>query len=91
MKTEGSDKYVSTVPYLLQYPLSLFFGPWMNGGVNVAFAAASKEVKEHRGKYKGAYLTPVARITQPSKPARDERLAKELYQTSLDIMKELTV
>ena len=54
-----------------------------------AFAAASKEVRREREKYQGVYLTPVAKITTPSKYALDERLATELHQTTEEVLKDL--
>jgi len=59
--------------------------------MNSAFAAAGKEVKANRAKYKGVYLMPVAKISTPSKSALDEKLASELQQTTLEVLKEMGV
>jgi len=53
------------------------------------FAAASKEVRRERERYKGVYLTPVGKVTTPSKYAIDERLATELRQTTEEVLKDL--
>ncbi|KAG1783743.1 hypothetical protein EV702DRAFT_1055273 [Suillus placidus] len=58
------------------------------GAYNSAFAAASEEVAEQREKYKGAYLTPVAKLTEPKKVAKDEGLAKELWDTVEKFLEE---
>lgn len=57
--------------------------------MNSSFAAASSEVRANRDHYKGVYLTPVARITTPSKYALDERLAVELWETTQEVIREL--
>ncbi|KAF5368335.1 hypothetical protein D9758_002229 [Tetrapyrgos nigripes] len=67
----------------------LFFAPWRKGAMTVGFGAAGKEVKEQSETYQGAYLAPIAAITTPSKYALDERLAKELHETTENIVKEL--
>ncbi|KAG1796067.1 uncharacterized protein HD556DRAFT_1362675 [Suillus plorans] len=51
------------------------------GAYTSAFAAASEEVAKQREKYKGMYLIPFGKITDPTKVARDEGLAKELWDT----------
>jgi NAD(P)-dependent dehydrogenase (short-subunit alcohol dehydrogenase family) len=51
------------------------------GGYTSAIAAASPEVAQNRDKYKGAYLVPVGKLRQPSDAARDEGLAKEMWET----------
>jgi len=57
--------------------------------MTVGYAAAGKEVKEQREKWQGVYLTPIATITKPSQYALDERLAKELYDTTEKVVKDL--
>ncbi|KZP08218.1 hypothetical protein FIBSPDRAFT_874804 [Athelia psychrophila] len=47
-----------------------------------AFAAASPEVRKRAGEYKGAYLTPVGKISQPTADARNPQLALDLWATS---------
>lgn len=61
------------------------------------FAAAGKDVatsrvsshEVERKTYEGVYLTPVAKITEPSKFAMDERLQKELYETTREVLREM--
>ncbi len=66
-----------------------FFGPMRRGAMNSAYAAASPEVRANAKTFMGAYLDPVAVIVDPSPQARDERLMDELYDTTLEILKEL--
>ncbi|KAF8985345.1 hypothetical protein BDQ17DRAFT_1495390, partial [Cyathus striatus] len=100
--TDGADKFLASTPYiggfLLKYiaPLFLYtFGSlfsintWETGAMTSVFAAVSPEVKEEREAYKGAYLVPVAKIANPSKYAIDERLAKELWETTESVVSEL--
>ncbi|KAF8837408.1 hypothetical protein BDN67DRAFT_973061 [Paxillus ammoniavirescens] len=51
------------------------------GGYTSAIAAASPEVAQNRDKYRGGYLVPVGKLQKPSEMARDEGLAKELWET----------
>ncbi|KAJ7661490.1 NAD-P-binding protein [Mycena polygramma] len=93
IKTVGSDGFVASIPYLggflKRFVAPLAFGPWRNGAMTVAYAAAGKEVAEQREKYSGAYLVPIAAIAPPSKYAQDERLQKELYETTEKFIAEL--
>jgi hypothetical protein len=69
--------------------LPLFFLSMSKGGMNSAFAAAGQDIKKDRAPYKGAYLMPVGKITQPSKAALDDRLATELYDTTKEVLSEM--
>ncbi|KAG1853331.1 hypothetical protein C8R48DRAFT_723681 [Suillus tomentosus] len=72
---------LSHVQFIVKPIVSLFFLRPDQGAYNSAFAAASEEVAKQREKYKGMYLTPVAKIAEPTKVATDEGLAKELWDT----------
>ncbi|KAG1870814.1 hypothetical protein F4604DRAFT_1770621 [Suillus subluteus] len=77
-----SDKPpLSNFKFIVKPIVSLFFLHPDQGAYNSAFAAASEEVVEQREKYKGAYLTPVGKLTEPTEVAKDEGLAKELWDT----------
>ncbi|KAJ6544281.1 hypothetical protein B0H19DRAFT_1309592 [Mycena capillaripes] len=93
IKTVGSDGFLASIPYLggflKNYVGPLVAKPWRNGAMTVAFAAAGKEVAEQREKYQGVYLVPVAAIASPSSYANDERLQKELYDTTEKFIAEL--
>jgi len=52
------------------------------------FAAASEEVGKQRDKYKGVYLVPMGKITKPTDVARDEELAKELWDSVEKFLEE---
>jgi len=71
--------------------MSVFFVPTRQGAMNSAYVAASPEVKAKATSFKGAYINPVGKIAEPSAQARDERLMNELYETTLEILKELNV
>lgn len=73
---------------LLLWVLSFFLmTPWQ-GGYTPAWAAAAREVRQHRERYKGVYLVPYGKIEEPSKDARREDLAKELCETTERILSD---
>ncbi|KAI0305347.1 hypothetical protein B0F90DRAFT_1625138 [Multifurca ochricompacta] len=71
-----------------QLGLSLFFISPHDGGYTPAWAAASRQVFEEREKYKGKYLVPYGTIEEASKDAQREDLAKELWETTENVLKE---
>ncbi|KAF5328365.1 hypothetical protein D9619_013244 [Psilocybe cf. subviscida] len=91
--TPGVDKFFDSVGFLgrilkvIVIPLS--FLSLSKGGMNSAFAAAGQDIKKDKLLYKGAYLMPVGKITQPSRAALDNRLATELYNTTKEILSEI--
>ncbi|KAJ7039450.1 NAD-P-binding protein [Mycena alexandri] len=93
IKTVGSNDFLTGIPFLSgfikKYVAPLFFGPWRKGAMTVAFAAAGKEVVQEQERYRGAYLVPIATITQASSFARDERLQRELYDTTEKVIREM--
>ncbi|KAG2095900.1 NAD(P)-binding protein [Suillus discolor] len=72
---------LSHIQLILKSIVSLFILQPDQGAYTSVFAAASEDVAKQREKYKGMYLTPVGKITQLTKVARDEGLAKELWDT----------
>lgn len=61
------------------------------GAYTSVFAAASPIVRENPDKYKGAYLEPVAQLGKPYEQALNDGLAKELWETTEEILKEIGV
>lgn len=59
------------------------------------FAAASPEVRAQPQNYQGKYMLPVGKIKYDiggkSKPSKDIALARELWDTTERILKELEV
>ncbi|KAG8858988.1 hypothetical protein FRB96_004808 [Tulasnella sp. 330] len=53
------------------------------------FAATSLQVRADKRKYAGVFLTPVERITEPSKVATDMNAAKELWETTERVISEM--
>ncbi|KAJ7740626.1 NAD-P-binding protein [Mycena metata] len=92
IKTVGSNDWLGGVPFLSgfikRYVAPYFFGPWRRGAMTVAFAAAGKQVVEQE-QYRGAYLVPIATIAKASSYARDERLQRELYDTTEKVIREM--
>ncbi|THV07505.1 NAD(P)-binding protein [Dendrothele bispora CBS 962.96] len=93
IKTTGSDKFLLTIPIFTSlvknWIAPLFFGPWRKGAMTIGYAAAGKDVKDQREEWQGVYVLPYAAITKPSSYALDERLAKELYDTTEKILRDL--
>jgi hypothetical protein len=84
-----SEKWpLSKFEFIVKPIVSLFFLHPDKGAYNSAFAAASEEVAKQREKYKGAYLTPVTKLTEPTRVAKDEGLAKELWDTVHKFLEE---
>ncbi|OAX40085.1 hypothetical protein K503DRAFT_768886, partial [Rhizopogon vinicolor AM-OR11-026] len=67
--------------FLIMPIVYLFFEHPDKGAYTSAFAAASEEVGKQRDKYKGTYLMPVGKVAEPTNMARDEALAKELWNS----------
>ncbi|KAF9559294.1 hypothetical protein CPC08DRAFT_763406, partial [Agrocybe pediades] len=61
------------------------------GAYTSVFAAAAPEVKAEPEKYRGVYMIPVAKVAKPSKDAEDERLAKELWETTEGVVRRLGI
>jgi len=68
--------------------IKLFFYTQDKGAYNSAFAAASEEVGKQRDKYRGVYLMPVGKVSKPTDIARDEELAKELWDSVEKFLEE---
>lgn len=61
------------------------------GACNSAYAAAFPIPRKDAELYKGTYLYPVGTITRPLPQAEDEKLGKELMDTSNVILQDLGV
>lgn len=68
-----------------------FFAPQEVGAYTSVFAAAAPAVKEKPEIYKGAYLSPVAKIGSPLKRSNDLQLAIDLRNTTESILRDLAV
>ncbi|KAF4615754.1 hypothetical protein D9613_012425 [Agrocybe pediades] len=99
VQTHGSYTFLSQIPvfgWVLQLISPLMFTSPRKGALNSAWAAASPEVrlgswKEGGEKYKGVYVLPVGVLDAPSESATSERLARELWDTTEGILKELGI
>ena len=71
--------------------MPLKFAPAEKGVYTGLFAAAGKKVKEEPENYQGAYLNPVAQLSEPSEDASKEELADDLWKLTNQILKDAQV
>ncbi|KAG6907738.1 hypothetical protein DXG01_007538 [Tephrocybe rancida] len=73
-------------PFIASILFAIFFDIPEVGAYTSCFAAASPAIRANPEKYKGAFLEPVGIITEPSENAKDDKLAKELWETTESIL-----
>ncbi|KAJ3573515.1 hypothetical protein NP233_g2380 [Leucocoprinus birnbaumii] len=95
VRTPNIQKLANSVSSIMRMMMQFIFifalVPMRQGAMNSVYTAASPEVKVKAEAFKGMYVTPVGKITDPSPAAREQRLENELYDTTLEILKELDV
>ncbi|CAL1709882.1 unnamed protein product [Somion occarium] len=79
----------SAIPRLRIAISRLFADEPEQGSFTTLFAAASKEIAKDKGKYRAKYLAPYGKIVEPSKLAKDETLANNLWGTTQKVLKEI--
>ncbi|KAF2739841.1 short-chain dehydrogenase [Polyplosphaeria fusca] len=84
--TDGAIKYIGGDAEVMK-SIEGVFSPF-EGAITPLFAAAHPEVKEQE-KYKGAFLLPWGGVKLSSELARDERAAKDLWETSEKIVRDV--
>ncbi|KAJ3979000.1 hypothetical protein F5890DRAFT_1645967 [Lentinula detonsa] len=88
--TVGASGFLNSVPFfgwLLKLFLGpLFFSSWTQGGSR----GQEKQGVEKR-KYEGGYLVPVANISELSTYATDEKIQRELYETTMEVLGEMGI
>ncbi|KAF8067665.1 NAD-P-binding protein [Lyophyllum atratum] len=75
-------------PIIAGILFALFFEVPEVGAYTPCFAAASPEIRSNPEKFKGAFLEPVGLIAEPSENARNDRLARELWETTESILRD---
>jgi len=63
----------------------------VRGAWTPSFAAAGIQVREDKEKYRGSYITWWKQVEVPEPLARSEKLAKELWETTEEVLRELKV
>jgi len=95
VNTEGTQGVVQRQGWLLRTFATHIFNCVLptpdQGAYTQVFASVAPLVREQADKYKGVFLMPPAKITSPSKPAESEELAKELWETTEALLKEMGV
>ncbi|KAI0319834.1 NAD-P-binding protein [Amylostereum chailletii] len=88
--SEGNVKIFNSWPWgsFVHRMFSLFFISSHDGGYTPAWAAASKEIENHRDKFKGGYIVPYGSLEVPSPDAIREDLSSELWTTTEKVLEE---
>ncbi|KAF8886468.1 hypothetical protein CPB85DRAFT_359938 [Mucidula mucida] len=90
----GVNTFGASFPFFLRPLLKLVLADAEHGAYNSVFAAAGKEVKDRREKFKGAYVEPTLVgkqpvVREPARMAVDEGLRKELWEKTLGYTKKV--
>lgn len=85
------DNMVPYFGWLTGWIARMFALDEVKGSWTPVFAAAGKEVADNKEKYRAAYLTWWRCMEVPAEQARSERLAKELWETTEEVLLELKV
>lgn len=95
VNTDGNQRHIAGtnafVRPLLKLVTSIFFKVPAKGAVASTFAAAAPVVRAEADKYKGAYLTETGGFNRVPATVKDDALAKELWDTSEALLKEIGV
>ncbi|KZT04392.1 NAD-P-binding protein [Laetiporus sulphureus 93-53] len=95
VNTEGVQKYAHSVGPILSpiYSViaSTFFERPEVGGYAPAFAAVAPVVRAEPRTYRGAYIVPPGMVGKPSRLAESPELAKELWETTEGILRDLGI
>jgi hypothetical protein len=81
------DTFKATKPRLVIWLMSLILFSSEQGAYTNLFAAASPLVREKAELYKGGYLVPFGELEQVSADAENEELAKRMWETAEEIVK----
>ncbi|KAG5653741.1 hypothetical protein H0H81_010998 [Sphagnurus paluster] len=78
-------------PIIANIVFALFFDVPEVGAYTSCFTAASPQVRANPEKFKGAFVEPVGVVTEPSENAKNDALARELWETTEAILKDLGI
>ena len=88
--TEGAFQSNAHLPWpfsvLANKIMKWFFTSPSKSAATILIAAAAQELRKEEEKYHGKYLVPVGKVVEPSKTARKETLAKELWSLTETIL-----
>ncbi|KAJ7436787.1 NAD(P)-binding protein [Mycena galericulata] len=76
---------VTLVGPVMRFLVSNLAASPLDGAAGVLFAATSREVRRQEVKFKGAYIGPNGKISQPSKDGQDSALVTKLWKASEEI------
>ncbi|KAI0951766.1 hypothetical protein AcV7_007770 [Taiwanofungus camphoratus] len=95
VNTDGAQKWIASLGALWSLVAALvintFFSSPVVGAYANVFAAGAPEVRAEPRKYRGAYIVPPGRVGRSSEHANDERLAKELWDTTERFLESIGV
>ncbi|KAG8734641.1 hypothetical protein FRC10_011598 [Ceratobasidium sp. 414] len=94
LSQDGSLAAVANIPIfgpVAGVIAKLVFAHPAEGALTSIFAATNPVVRTEPEKYKGKYLTPVGKVTTPSKLAQDVELSKRLWDLSERVVENRTM
>ena len=95
VNTDGNQRHIAEanafVRPLFKVVTSLFFIAPTKGAVSSSFAAAAPVVRAEADKYKGSFLTETGGFNKVPATGKDDALAKEFWDTSEALLKEIGV
>ena len=84
----GSLRFSWPISSILLFFAKVAFMKVKDGAGTPIIAATSPAIRAKAERYKGGYLVPMGKLSEPSKKAQDEDLAKELWETTERLLKE---
>lgn len=95
LDTEGNDITAQRIPWpfsVLYRIICYFWFESVQSGVGTScIAVGAPYIRKEANKFKGAYVVPYGKVREPSKQSQDDGLARELWETTEDFLKEWSV
>lgn len=92
LTTEGNYESAARLNWpfsaIFRWMVHLFFRTPEEGAHTVVIAAAAPRVRQNEADYRGAYLVPIGKIGKQSDTAKDDSLAKDLWELSERVLAE---
>ncbi|KAL5520005.1 hypothetical protein ACEPAG_1665 [Sanghuangporus baumii] len=83
-----SERFTFPFSIILRVFAQITFRSVRDGAGTLIIAAVSPGIRAEAEKYKGGYLMPIGKLSNPSKQAQNGELARELWATTETLLKE---